>query len=552
MNTTNNIDNKMQWYIDSVNNGSRKIDTIASTNRNFGTIVMPTGYGKSGYIFDDCIYNIRNKNSSKKLIICICSHILNLNVQTFTDFLNVLGKCNNVLNNYKLLLVLNSSDETRTYEKPVNDNINNNIEIHQLCDNSKSTKTVLDNFENSDYDIALVSSCNKSLYKFINNVKINKKKVNLITYIDECHTVIDNTTNLFSNNINFDKLVKNSYKLYGFSATPSNFVKIYNNIINKNKLSGKINVPENERIVNISADNAIKNNIIVKPYVKYYTTPNGIITDKVILDCMNDAIKSKNTKNNKLLVTCFSRQQATELYNKCSKYYKCFKNTSDDDYEINDFCNKVDSYNDNCIIFHCRKLIQGIDIKSISDCIIVNNTNGDGDSKNRIIQIIGRCLRTNAGERGKTYNDRIKKFANVYIVSNGNDEYNKNITSTIVEYYGIDNILYDNSSNNIVHPTNPLKQYDNNTTNNKEKSPIIKIKQRIDELKINLQDELKNRIIPVVKELKMNGGYINLNDIYKMCNFTTLSTDINTLNLFNETNRLNVIKNVLKQNNIDI
>ena len=41
MNTTNN---KMQFYIDSVNNCTRQIDTIAKTKRNFGTIVMPTGY----------------------------------------------------------------------------------------------------------------------------------------------------------------------------------------------------------------------------------------------------------------------------------------------------------------------------------------------------------------------------------------------------------------------------------------------------------------------------------------------------------------------------
>lgn len=552
MNTTNN---KMQFYIDSVNNGTRQIDTIAKTKRNFGTIVMPTGYGKSAYIFDDCIYNIIHKNPNKKLIICICSHILNLNAQTFMDFLAVLHGCNivnTVLNNYKVLLALNSSDTIETYKEPVNGS-NNIDEIRTFIykdKNTKKIKTLLDDFNKSDYDIALISSCNKSLHKFINSIK-NTKNIDIITYIDECHNIVND--NEFSDNINFKKLVKTSYKCYGFSATPGNFVSLFNEIINKNKLSGNIHVPVDERIVNVSASYAINENIIIKPYVKYIHTSDGKLTKEVIFNCMENAINSKNTKYNKLLVTCSTRQEATNLFNECKKRFKCFKNTSDDDYEIKKFCDEVDTYEDNCIIFHCRKLIQGIDIKSISDCIITNNTTGDSNSKNRIIQIIGRCLRTNSGERGILYDNRIKKYANVYILSNGNSEYDKNIAYTIIEYYGIDNILFDDEyGHSGSHPKNPL-MYDNKNNNKDNKTNIIKqIKCELDELKLNLQNHIKTKIIPLYNDIIAHGGKIYIQEIYKLCNFTELSDNTNTLNLFNETDKIQVIKNVFKQNNINI
>lgn len=553
MNTTNN---KMQFYIDSVNNGTRQIDTFAKTKRNFGTIVMPTGYGKSAYIFDDCIYNIIHKDPNKKLIICICSHILNLNAQTFMDFLTVLPDCNmvnNVLNNHKVLLVLNSSDTIDTYKEPVN--CSNNIdEIKTFIYKDKKTnkiKTVLDDFNKSDYDIALISSCNKSLHKFINSIK-NTKNIDIITYIDECHNIVTDNDE-FSDNINFKKLVKNSYKCYGLSATPGNFVSLFNEIINKNKLSGNIHVPVDERIVNVSASYAINENIIIKPYVKYIHTSDGKLTAETILKCMDDAINSKNTKYNKLLVTCSTIPEARNLFNKCKNNFKCFKNTSEDDCKIKEFCDEVDTYEGNCIIFHCKKLIQGIDIKSISDCIITNNTNGDSNSKNRIIQIIGRCLRTNSGERGIPYDNRIKKYANVYILSNGNSEYDKNIAHTIIEYYGIDNILFDDEYGHTgSHPKNPL-MYDNKNNNKDNKTNIIKqIKYELDELKLNLQNYIKTKIIPLYNDIIANGGKIDIQQIYKSCNFTELSDNTNTLNLFNETDKIQVIKNVFKQNNINI
>ena len=287
--------------------------------------------------------------------------------------------------------------------------------------------------------------------------------------------------------------------------------------------------------------------------MKYIHTSDGKLTKEVIFNCMENAINSKNTKYNKLLVTCSTRQEATNLFNECSKRFKCFKNTSDDDYEIKKFCDEVDTYEDNCIIFHCRKLIQGIDIKSISDCIITNNTTGDSNSKNRIIQIIGRCLRTNSGERGIPYDNRIKKYANVYILSNGNSEYDKNIAHTIIEYYGIDNILFDDEyGHSGSHPKNPL-MYDNKNNNKDNKNNIIKqIKYELDELKLNLQNHIKTKIIPLYNGIIANGGKIDIQQIYKLCNFTELSDNTNTLNLFNETDRIQVIKNVFKQNNINI
>ena len=49
---------KMDWFIEKYNNNELTYE-IANTNKNFGTIVMPTGTGKSGVIYEDCIYNIQ-------------------------------------------------------------------------------------------------------------------------------------------------------------------------------------------------------------------------------------------------------------------------------------------------------------------------------------------------------------------------------------------------------------------------------------------------------------------------------------------------------------
>ncbi|WQJ53245.1 MAG: DNA helicase [Wendovervirus sonii] len=532
-----NTSSRMQWFINKYKSGKLTYD-IANTKMAFGTVVMPTGTGKSGVIYEDCIYNIQHMRSNKKLIICICSHILNLNEQTFTAFFDVLLNCKGVLDNHKVKLFLNSSAETKQYKDMTyhtRTNIDSNIEN-------------IENFENSEYDIALVSSCNKSLHKFINR-KINAKNIDIISYIDECHTIINNKTTC-NYDINLEKLAKKSYKLYGLSATPSYFVQQLNCIIKKYKLNGTSKyLAEEEPIINISPAEAINNNIIVKPYIKFLHNKNGELNSQTIIKCMLDAIESKNVTNHKMLVTCYSRSEATKLYNECQAAgYKCYKNTSDDDWKIKQFCTEIENYKGNCIIFHCRKLIQGIDIQSITEAIITNNNNGNVDNNIRLIQIIGRAIRTASNEREMNIKLRDKKFANIYIVSNGNEEYDTNISNIIVKYYGINNIIYNNFIGN--YGKSPIPPTWGGSTKDK-KTKISEIKNQIDELKINFKQYLELKVIPVYKDIIYNGGIIDLETVINSCDLSGL-TDTNTLDLFNNVDKINIIKNTFKQYNIDL
>ena len=534
---------KMDWFIEKYNNNELTYE-IANTNKNFGTIVMPTGTGKSGVIYEDCIYNIQHMRSGRKLIICICSHILNLNQQTYNAFFDVLNKCKGVLDSHKTLLILNSSDNE---EKYANMTFGTNTKIKKL--------DALDSFETSNYDIAFVSSCKDSLEKFIAKKKILNKKnnIDIIVYIDECHTLIKNKSS-FNNNINMTKLATNCYKLYGFSATPGYFVNLLNNIINKNKLNGSNNyVGEDECIIKMSPAEAINANIIVKPYVKFIHTTTGKLTSNVIISCMDNAIQSKNVDNHKLLVTCATREEATRLFNECEALgYKCFKNTSDDDWQIKNFCDEVENFDGNCIIFHCRKLIQGIDIKSITEAIIVNNNNGDNDNKTRIIQIIGRAIRIGSKDkRGMTYDKRIKKFANIYILSNGNEDYDRNISNIIIQYYGIDNIIYNDYIDNGFDGKSIIKFDSKNKGGQGRKNPIADLSKKISELTINFQKYLEDEIIPIAKEIIYNGGIIDVNVILNACDFTGMS-DMNTLSLFDNADKIKQIKLTFKKFNISI
>ena len=530
MNTTS--DYKMKWFVDKYNN--KQLDyIIANTKKKFGTIVMPTGTGKSGKIYEDCIYNILHKNPNKKLIICICSHILNLNEQTFLSFFEVLKACN-VLNSKRVALYLNSSSSLKNYENMSYNAVNNIFNIDNIVNFEKDNK----------YDIALVSSCNNSFSKFINK-KINAKKIDIITYIDECHTLLENNKNL-KYDIDLKKLIAKSYKLYALSATPSYFITIFNELINKSK-KNKTYLALEEPIFNMSPEEAIRNHFIIKPYVKFIHTSDGRLNANRIINCLNDAIASNSCKNHKILVTCGSIAEVEELYKNCKALGTyCFKNTSDDDWKIKEFCDKVENYDGHCIIFHCRKLIQGIDIKSITDAIIYNNTNGDNENNTRIIQIIGRALRTADGEFGKEI--KKKKFANIYIISK-DEEYDKRISKIILKYYGINNILFNDLIDSGYGGFSPIKTYDGK--NKTKKNPIQTFQDKIEELKLNFQEYLENYIIPNYQYIIDNGGIIPINQVLNNIDMTGLS-DINTLELFDNTMKIDIIKETFKKYNINI
>lgn len=528
---------KMSWFAHLYNTGQLKY-RIAETGYKFGCVVMPTGTGKSSVIFEDTVYNIKTPRKNKKQLYTIVSHILSLNEQTFIDFFSILKNCRGLLEGKKVALYMNSSASTKKYEESSFDIDADILPLEALTD-----------FEKSEYDIAFVTSCNKSLHKFI-NLKLNSKNIDIITYIDECHTIMSGK-NSFNHDIDLEKLAKKCYKLYGLSATPEHFVTCINSIARNNNLNKPKYLAEAQRIVNLSAADAIKQNLIISPFVKFIRTKNGKLTSTVILSCMEDAINSGNAPYTKMLVTCYSMEEASKHMKQCEPYYKCFKNTSEDDWEITEFCKEVDKYQGHCLIFHCQKLIQGIDIKGLTDCIIVNNTKGNEENNTRVIQITGRCLRTAEGERGVCMNERMKKFANVYVVTNGVPEYENQFSRNYVQYFGLDNILYNSHAIDASTGTSPIKFDSVISEGSQNKNPIAKIEESISELKINMKKYLEDSIIPVYKEIVKNGAVIDTQMLIDSCDFSNIS-DVNTMELIENADKVSVIKETFKEYGIEL
>ena len=505
---------------------------IAATKKNHGIIKQPTGTGKSGVIFEDIIWNIKNKKPSRKVVFCIVSHILNLNAQTFNNFFYTLKNIN-ILADYKTKLYLNSSTSTKEYEKMF-DGLG-----EEICQD-------LDDMVKGDYDIAFVSSCCKSLRHFIKRTKeLKKKGIDIICYIDECHSAVDDRK--LNYEINLEELLKNSWKTYGLSATPSYFVKHFNTAYNKVYKKG-YHFAEDECIINMDPADAIDNNLIIKPYVKILRTTDGVLTSMLINCCMTDAVNSKNKKGDlsapyhKMLVTCSGCKEAKTLYAECTKLgWKCFINTSDDndvDKDINKFCKAVNEHVGHCIIFHCRKLVQGIDINSITDAIIVNNSNDSVDNECRIIQIVGRALRTD--KWGADEDHRNKKYANIYVVTNGNEQYEYATACVFTKYYGLNNIIFDESCDFLMG-SNPLSKLFDSGRSVNTKNPFIIVKQTIDDLKLDFKKYITEDVLPVYKAIIENGGTIDIDTIVNSINFGAL-TSVNTMDLFDHTGQIKFIK----------
>ena len=167
---------KMQWFIDKYN--SNALDyIIKKTGYSFGTICMPTGTGKSGVVYEDIINIINNNPKGHKVVINISCPILKLTQQFISDLFSVFNEIYKSTNT-NFNFYINSSDNGKNY----NDSIS-------VMDVNIDRFSKFDNFINDpNTDIAIVASCHKSLYKFIN--KISKiKKIEIISYIDEAHLI---------------------------------------------------------------------------------------------------------------------------------------------------------------------------------------------------------------------------------------------------------------------------------------------------------------------------------------------------------------------------
>lgn len=501
-----NTISKMQWFIDSYKNQSIQYK-LANTHETFGTIVMPTGVGKSGLVYEDIIYTIDNLNTNKKIIINISCPILKLTQQFINDLVNVLIGIY-LSNRNDLSFYINSSDNGNNYD-----------ELSKLDIDVDRFSNINKFFNNSKKKIAIVASCHKSMYKFVNAVKKWNNEHYVINYLDEAHLISlydcarDEEGELDEiAQVDINKLCQYSNKVYAFSATPSGEIT---NAINKWRINTK-----DKYIIHTRPIEAINENIIVAPLVKYISCiEDEHITIKLLQFIMKDAIESNLNINHKILVTLSSSTQlfntrialeklGYKVFSTCAKYgFGAKPNEDKEDGEITKFISDVDNYNGHCFVLHIRQLIQGIDIKSLTDCVIYNDGHGSMRHYRHTIQTIGRILRTLSGERGVAKEFRKKKVGNVYFITPAEkDEIKRNMENFICRYYGFDNITFEEAvfRNTIGMSNDDIFESFKPITYNvgKNSSDIV-------ELMCNIEKYIEEKIKPFYEFQIKNGLKIN-------------------------------------------
>lgn len=439
---------KMQWLIDRCIKGECDY-LLANTGKNKGTIVIPTGGGKSGIVYEDIIWHIKNNYDGQKIIFNLSAPILKLEAQFLNDFISVAKEVlSSEINSGKFMFFVNSSADGNDY----------NIE-QMNCDANKFSD--IDMFEKSDVaKFAFVASCHKSLYKFAEKIDYLKSFSRIVTYIDEAHLVVDDTRDdkkysqlSTEGKINFDAVVeccKSDY-LYAMTATPDV------------EVTKKINTIANEEsdyhIVDKPARELIAENVILSPRVLTRRVGDGTsekVTPTVCSEFMNGVKEDNPNMVHKILVTCHNTDHLNALQDSLKKLgYKVFStcsreggkmyDTDTDEFKYIDevsFINEVDGYNGDCFVLHIKQLTQGIDIKTLTGCIYYNSTRLNNGVKRTIIQTVGRTLRPAIGERGKLEEERTKKYAYVLFLIGDNDfdAVCRQTINFIVKYYGRDGI----------------------------------------------------------------------------------------------------------------
>ena len=155
----------MQWLIDAFNDGKLEKTfkfRISDSGKDFGTVCMPTGTGKSGVMIEDIVSSCLDMRG--KVIINLSCPTLRLSEQLVTDlFETVSGVFNGVLLN-RFCLVLNSSDSPYNYNtqgRPVY---------------SGGLESSINKALNDGFDFIVIASCHKSLQKFVSLTDMFKKR----------------------------------------------------------------------------------------------------------------------------------------------------------------------------------------------------------------------------------------------------------------------------------------------------------------------------------------------------------------------------------------
>ena len=427
-------ENKMQWLIEDHKNGKISYE-IQSTHRKHGAISKPTGSGKSSLFINDIIYRIIN-HSGKKLMINISTPIIKLCEQQGNDLMEVIEGVKEYygINTNEIKYFINNSGDIDSYKN------NKSSSLHTFS-------SIYKNFINSSKcNIAIVINCHPSLSERMIPwlKKLNNENIDIVTYIDEAHTISSKiATEQDDTTIDLNVLCEKS-SVYLVSATnKQELVKIVNSYDG---------VYDDSYIILETPADAINTNKICAPKVHIKQTTSGEIDFDICNEFMNMITKDGNI--HKVLITCKDTKSLKSLKNQLKENgYKVFSTCSaegmnwsdtveyeNSNHKFNDvvsFIKAIDECKTNCFILHIRQMISGIDVGSISDCIIQKNDTDNFNSYSNVIQTIGRSLRLGK-ERGINVENRSKKYANVLFVT---EESNKTIYSDIekflISYYGI-------------------------------------------------------------------------------------------------------------------
>lgn len=561
MNTTSG---KMDWFVREYENGTLDY-CVSKTGKKKGTIVIPTGGGKSGKIYADIVRHIETCAENEKMVFNISAPYLNLESQLLNDLISCMKNIfPERISRGEFMFFMNSSSDGGTYEtEHLNTDTMYFSEIDKFRDN-KSAK------------FAIVASCHKSLYKFGEKVDELNGYATTLSYLDEAHMVIsESKKNIrYSGKRSIDDISRtNTLKdickctyVYAFSATPDKYVT---EIINQT--AGESDTQKN--IIEIPARELIGQNKILPANAFYqwvYNDEGDRITSDICLDFMRMVQKDNPDIKHKILVTCSSTDHLNTLRDSLNSKFKVFSTCSrdggmsmeGDEMEIIDpvsFVREVDSWEDNCFVLHIKQLTQGIDINTLTDCIIYNSSKLDDGVKRTIIQTIGRVLRPLRNERGKCIDERIKKYGNVLFIMGCADDTNfkivrKETENFLTKYYGLDgfrSFTYD-PHHNYGDMGKVRLGFGFGNSHFSDEYVDYRITE-IEELKIDMEEYIRNNIYPRHKKLSKvfdtddakEMAIDSLKERYSHCNGY-----YNTGELFNDTEFMSEVNDILKKYDI--
>lgn len=426
----NTSTSKMNWLVEKITKCGYDCK-IVETGSNKGTVLIPTGGGKSGIMYINICYHIANsKNKPGKYVFNISAPILKLCQQLVNDLFEVISIVfDKECDENKFQIFINSSDDASSY--------------------LSSTRKIGNVYSFDDFDrfidskiakYAFVISCHKSLYKFAEKIDYINKYTTTFNYIDESHLIynlIDEPVKTEDSTVLME-LNKTDY-MYAFSATPDAKVS-------------KIIKEKGPYIINVSPADLIKDGIILKPFCKsvieHIDDGDYMIKSKHCKDAMEMWTKDNPYITHKILVSCENTDHLKMLENELKDKYgykvfsTCAKEGTKEEMEPVDpvgFINAVDNCNENCFVLHIKQLREGIDIKTLTGCIISNRNSTISDPvKVKYVQTIGRVLRPLKGERGIPENEKVKKCGYVlFVLGDAYDRIERDTFRFIVNYYGL-------------------------------------------------------------------------------------------------------------------